>query len=123
MDWKISLDRYLTSPPDDGFDDWAESVMESHTDLFYDANSHWLSGAQYDKWLVKCFDEKNLSPKETAQLIERAHRLYQLKKCPTCNKEHELPLHNCPYAEEINNDSEKMCNCCQNCIQECMNDI
>jgi hypothetical protein len=24
------LDRYLTSPPDNGFDDWAEQVMESH---------------------------------------------------------------------------------------------
>ncbi len=70
------LDRYLTSPPDNGFDDWAEQVMDSHTDLFYDANSIWLFGGLYDKWLAKCFDDKNLMPKETAELIERAHRLF-----------------------------------------------
>ena len=70
------LDRYLTFPPDSGFDDWAEAVMELHSDLFFDANIHWLSQKQYDKWLNKCFDYKNLDPKETAQLIERAHRIY-----------------------------------------------
>jgi len=26
MDFKTSLDRYLTTPPDDGFDGWSETV-------------------------------------------------------------------------------------------------
>jgi len=31
--------------------------------------------------------------------------------------------HPCPYREEINDDSETLCTCCQECAQECANDI
>ncbi len=31
--------------------------------------------------------------------------------------------HTCPYAEEINNDSEKTCTCCAACQRECAMDI
>lgn len=28
-------------------------------------------------------------------------------------------LHTCPYKEEVNNDSNSLCNCCAECRQEC----
>jgi len=31
--------------------------------------------------------------------------------------------HTCPYAEEINDDNETLCNCCEDCTQECVWDI
>lgn len=31
--------------------------------------------------------------------------------------------HTCPYAEEINNDRESLCNCCNVCANECAMDI
>lgn len=33
------------------------------------------------------------------------------------------PDHTCPYAEEINDDHETLCNCCDRCQQECSDDI
>lgn len=33
------------------------------------------------------------------------------------------PEHQCPYAIDIFNNPEKMCNCCDDCTQACMDDI
>ena len=51
-----------------------------------------------------------------------------LDKC-TCN-EKLCESHTCPFKEEINNDSESTCTCCEYCtkqceycIQECQEDI
>lgn len=44
-------------------------------------------------------------------------------KCQHCNKNEATEEHTCPYAEEINNDSESMCNCCDECCHECAMDI
>lgn len=32
-------------------------------------------------------------------------------------------LHTCPYNEDINDDSETKCNCCDDCMQQCCDDI
>ncbi len=32
-------------------------------------------------------------------------------------------LHTCPFREDINNDSETLCNCCEACTQECSDEI
>ena len=32
-------------------------------------------------------------------------------------------LHTCPYREEINGDSETLCNCCSDCEHTCAMDI
>lgn len=45
----------------------------------------------------------------------------EVNKCK-CGEEGEN-LHTCPYQEDINNDNEYMCNCCDYCTQQCMNDI
>lgn len=31
--------------------------------------------------------------------------------------------HTCPYREDIHNDSETLCNCCEDCTQSCAEDI
>jgi len=40
----------------------------------------------------------------------------------TCNEEH-IEEHTCPYAEEINNDYETLCRCCEYCQDQCRMDI
>lgn len=40
-----------------------------------------------------------------------------------CEKNPAEPDHTCPYNEDINNDSETLCNCCKDCAQECAWDI
>jgi hypothetical protein len=40
----------------------------------------------------------------------------------TCNTE-EHAEHTCPFAEEIGNDSETLCNCCPECEYQCAMDI
>lgn len=45
------------------------------------------------------------------------------KKCPSCEKNNANELHTCPFKEEINNDSETLCECCDDCTHECAMDI
>jgi hypothetical protein len=44
-------------------------------------------------------------------------------KCPKCEKGEAILDHTCPYAEEINEDCESVCDCCEDCIRNCANDI
>lgn len=41
--------------------------------------------------------------------------------CKRCDEN--TTLHTCPYAEDIRNDSESLCNCCDDCTYECAQDI
>lgn len=34
-----------------------------------------------------------------------------------------IEAHTCPYAEEIGNDSETLCNCCDYCSYQCAMDV
>ena len=43
--------------------------------------------------------------------------------CPRCNKNPATEDHTCPYGEEINNDFDSTCNCCDECAHECAMDI
>lgn len=44
-------------------------------------------------------------------------------KCESCNKNEGSELHTCPYNEDVCDDHESLCNCCEDCTQECANDI
>jgi len=44
-----------------------------------------------------------------------------VEKCACGNLANEE--HTCPYNEDINNDSITLCNCCDDCIDECSGDI
>jgi len=79
--WKIGLDRYLTSgPPDDGFNDFCDLTVEEFSQKFYDENENWIieETEQIDNWLNKLFS-KGYSPKQTAQIIERAFYIHKIK--------------------------------------------
>lgn len=77
MNFKTRLDRYLTTPPEDGFDNWAEEVINAMPDEFYKSNEEWMnsSGGLCNKWLNKLFD-KSTEIEYAARVIERAHRRY-----------------------------------------------
>lgn len=83
MDWKVSLDRYLTTPPDDGFygwcefDGWCEDVLGNKiTDTFYNENENWIDEyyGQCNKWLNELF-RRGKDTTEAAQIIERAFKI------------------------------------------------
>jgi len=81
MDWKQSLDRYLTNPPEDGYDSFANHVIEKEiSDSFFNANEDWIleHNGLFDKWCYRLFSKKGKSPKETAKIIERAFKLFNL---------------------------------------------
>ena len=44
-------------------------------------------------------------------------------KCQTCNNNNGQDEHTCPYAEDICDDWETTCNCCDECEQQCAEDI
>jgi hypothetical protein len=44
-------------------------------------------------------------------------------KCSRCEINDAQSEHTCPYAEEINNDSDNLCDCCSDCEHECCMDI
>lgn len=45
----------------------------------------------------------------------------EYNKCTCKTKQHEE--HTCPFAEEIGNDYESMCTCCEYCTIQCALDI
>jgi len=43
--------------------------------------------------------------------------------CGSCGKRPATDPHPCPFQEEINNNSETLCDCCDECAHECAMDI
>jgi hypothetical protein len=78
MNWKTSLDKYLTAPHDDGFDDWADLLINKITEPFYGNNENWINecDGQFNKWINKLFYKRGKSPEEGAKIIERAFEIY-----------------------------------------------
>lgn len=80
--WKKSLDNYLTSgPPEDGFTEYYESVIESFTNDFYNENEEFIEeyNGILNKWINKIYFHKNIYPIEAAKLIERTFNRYKIK--------------------------------------------
>lgn len=75
MNWKTSLDRYLTTPPDDGSEEYCFTVWDKYTNDITD--DKWEENTElFEKWTDKCFD-KGLSPEQAGKLIERAYSIYK----------------------------------------------
>lgn len=45
------------------------------------------------------------------------------EKCQRCHKEDANPLHKCPFQQDVHNDEEFQCNCCEECTYQCALDI
>jgi hypothetical protein len=80
MDWKIGLDKYLTSSPDDKFDNWSDDVLNNLTNTFYDENEDWIVeyDGQCNKWLNELF-RRGKDTIDTSLIIERAFKIYYKK--------------------------------------------
>ena len=58
MDWKISLDRYLTTEPHYEFDSYCEDVFaEQFSSEFYNENDEWIEGKK-NSFLFAILDNK-----------------------------------------------------------------
>ena len=44
-------------------------------------------------------------------------------KCQQCGRNDANKVHTCPYQEDINGDYRSLCNCCDDCTNECAMDI
>ena len=78
MNWKVSLDRYLTTEHNEYFDGWCESALDALSDDFYAANEDWVDSSELlNKWLNKLFGKE---PKEAAIIIEKAFRIFKLNQ-------------------------------------------
>ena len=58
----------------------------------------------------------------TIQEIEKALEENPIK-CDGCGRDGTIQPHTCPYQEEIRNNFDCLCNCCDDCMKECSNDI
>lgn len=45
------------------------------------------------------------------------------KMCPGCNKNPAQEPHPCPFCADVNNDTERLCECCEECELDCALDI
>jgi len=77
-----SLDRYLTTEPDSGFETWCEQVTEHFTEDFYEQNEDWIekSDGQCNKLMNDHFN-KDTAPKLAAKIIEQERKWEQLRGC------------------------------------------
>lgn len=77
MDFKTSLDKYLTLNPFDFTDSWFEEVLgDKISNKFYEENEYWIENdPQLEKWLNKLFDYGK-TPTESAMIIERAFNIF-----------------------------------------------
>jgi hypothetical protein len=82
-DFQKSLDRYLTTEPEDSFTPYIEGVIDAFSDSFYERvyETNLLIGVGFpyskleNKWLEKVFN-KGLDPKLGAKIIERAYTFF-----------------------------------------------
>lgn len=44
-------------------------------------------------------------------------------KCPICKENEAEKKHPCPYEEDINDNSSNYCKCCDECRDDCIQDI
>ena len=66
----IQLDKYLTTPPDDGFSDWCELVSEQFTDEFWEQKEDWFTESDQANKVLNILFDKRFTPKLAAKVIE-----------------------------------------------------
>ena len=68
----VILDKYLSMPPEDGFDMWVDLVTGAFTDDFYEKNEDWIHqyGGMCSSWMHKLF-VRGKEPYHAARIIER----------------------------------------------------
>jgi len=70
-DWQRSLDKYLTSEPNDGFNNWVELLVDELNDETYLKHEDWLLfSSESSEWFGELFD-RGYNPQKGAEIIER----------------------------------------------------
>jgi hypothetical protein len=79
MNWKTSLDKYLTNEPYDVFDTYCENIADHFSDNFFNQNEDWIMDfdGQCSKWINKLFN-KAVTEENAVKIIERAFKIYKL---------------------------------------------
>ncbi len=67
--FKIELDKYLTTPPDDGFGDWCELVSEQFTDEFWEEIEYWFTNSDQANEILSLLFHKEFTPMMAAIVI------------------------------------------------------
>ncbi len=73
--WKAGLDRYLSaSPPEDGFTEFIEAVIDNLSEDFYNKHEDWVNedNGDFIKWMNE-LSAIQADPKEIALIIEKRH--------------------------------------------------
>ena len=80
MSFAINLDKYLTTPPDNGFESWFDEMTENFDEDFFHTNEDWVLNWEglCDTWATKLF-EQEYNPFHAAEIIERAFKVYKIK--------------------------------------------
>jgi hypothetical protein len=76
--WKQSLDRYLTTEPEDYFTPYCESVVDKLSDDFYEWHDGWLNehDGECNKLLSFLFSEC-IEPSQAAKFIEAIYKIFK----------------------------------------------
>lgn len=77
MNWEKSLDNMLARGPfSDGFENWADDVIESLDNEFFEQNEDWVLDTEgtFNTWLNKLHHK---SPQEAARIIQRAKGIFK----------------------------------------------
>lgn len=100
MDWKHSLDRYLTSEPDFGFDLWCERVYDSFSEEFFIENYEWIDkpDGTCNDWFNKLYGKDH---KQSSMIIERAFGIYKQKLDDIAKEQAEEHLKDIAYHEKL----------------------
>jgi hypothetical protein len=80
----------------------------------------WPHNGRYDEIFVITSTTGSI-PVLTTNNLKRDKMENIIEKC-RCGSDSES-LHICPYQQDINGDSETLCNCCSDCEHQCMMDI
>lgn len=73
-----AYDRWLTTPPEDGYTDYWEQIVDALSYTFYEDQEKWIDQSDlYSNWVEKLFS-KSVDPKIAAVIIERTFSLYKI---------------------------------------------
>jgi hypothetical protein len=72
------FDQWLTTNPNDQDDSFFEAVTELYTDAFFEAQEGKFIDSDKETDIINKCISKDYSPKTTAKIIQRLHKLYKL---------------------------------------------
>ena len=77
MEWKLSLDRWLTSPPEEYYDNWVDDTINLIPNTKYQLYESWILDYK-NRWFDRLFT-KGLTPKEASKVITRGLLIFKPK--------------------------------------------